>query len=141
MPQGKLFRVCPHAFPVTQTLSVPKIAHRTFPNDRSILDICCKKPPSVSLEQRLLLVGKWKLMPMVGLNCSSSLWLTSAIDLCCQRRAVKRPGITQRFFSYLPASQLPNHGEGLNGSEQDSNGTEGHLGHIAHSFFTARKPA
>lgn len=46
-----------------------------------------------------------------------------------------------KIFSYVPASQLPNRGEGLNGSEQNSNGTEGHLGHIAHSFFTARKPA
>lgn len=46
-----------------------------------------------------------------------------------------------KIFSYVPASQLPNHGEGLNGSELNSNGTEGHLGHIAYSFFTARNPA
>lgn len=46
-----------------------------------------------------------------------------------------------KIFSYVPASQLPNHGEGLNGSEHNSNDTEGHLGHIADSFFTARNPA
>lgn len=46
-----------------------------------------------------------------------------------------------KIFSSVPASQLPNHGEGLNGSEHNSNDMEGHLGHIAYSFFTARNPA
>lgn len=46
-----------------------------------------------------------------------------------------------KIFSSIPASQLPNHGEGLNRSEHNSNDMEGHLGHIAYSFFRAKNPA
>jgi len=45
-----------------------------------------------------------------------------------------------KIFSSIPASQLPNDEEGLNGSEYNNNGTEEHSRHIAYSFFTARNP-
>lgn len=74
----------------------PKDCSQNRSQKRDPCLVSAAKSCSTSLQQRLL-TGKWKLIPMAGFNCCCSLWLTSAIDLSCQRRAVKGPGITQRF--------------------------------------------
>lgn len=122
------------------SLSVPKTPRRTSPNDKSILDICCKKTfyqslieTSSSREMKTDANGWIKLLQQPLADLSNRPLLPE--------KSSKGTRHNPKIFSYVPASQLPNHGEGLNGSEHNSNDTEGHLGHIADSFFTARNPA
>lgn len=130
-----------HMYSTCNSLCVPKTGYRTFPNDKFILDICCKK---ISLHQSLIETSSSRAME-TDANGWIKLLQQPLADLSNRpllpEKSSKGTRHNPKIFSYVPASQLPNHGEALNGSEHNSNDTEGHLGHIAYSFFTDRNPA